>query len=115
MISLEKLMILAPLQKLPNNVGDLGKIIVATGFKWLPKVQQSPNLITLLVTLVTAIRFGESGKKLATLKDENCNKISFCICIAHILLNITWAIASSTCHSLTEGQILSNLQYTQCD
>ena len=32
-------MILTPLQKLPNNVGDLGKMIVATGFEWLPKVQ----------------------------------------------------------------------------
>ena len=40
MISLEKLMILKPLQKLPNNVGNLGKIIVATGFEWLPKVQK---------------------------------------------------------------------------
>ena len=34
-------MILTPLQKLPNNVGDLGKIIVATGFEWLPKIAQS--------------------------------------------------------------------------
>ena len=33
-------MILTSLQKLPNNVGDLGKIIVATGFEWLPKVQK---------------------------------------------------------------------------
>ena len=33
-------MILIPLQKLPNNVGDLGKIIVATIFEWLPKVQK---------------------------------------------------------------------------
>ena len=33
-------MILTPLQKLPNNVGHLGKIIVATGFEWLPKVQK---------------------------------------------------------------------------
>ena len=33
-------MILAPLQKLPNNVGDLAKIIVATCFEWLPKVQK---------------------------------------------------------------------------
>ena len=32
MISQEKWMILTPLQKLPNNVGNLGKIIVATGF-----------------------------------------------------------------------------------
>ena len=31
-------MILTPLQKLSNN--DLGKIIVATGFEWLPKVQK---------------------------------------------------------------------------
>ena len=33
-------MILAPIQKLPNNVGNLGKIIVATGFELLPKVQK---------------------------------------------------------------------------
>ena len=33
-------MILTPLQKLPNNVGDLCEIIVATGFEWLPKVQK---------------------------------------------------------------------------
>ena len=41
-------MILTPLQKLPNNVGDLAKIIVATCFEWLPKVQKSPNLVTLV-------------------------------------------------------------------
>ena len=40
MNSLEKWMILTPLQKMPNNVGDLGKIIVATSFEWLPKVQK---------------------------------------------------------------------------
>ena len=40
MISLEKRMILKTLQKLPNNVGNLGKIIVATGFEWLPKMQK---------------------------------------------------------------------------
>ena len=39
MISLEKLKILTHLQKLPKNVEDLGKLIVATGFKKLPKVQ----------------------------------------------------------------------------
>ena len=39
MISLEKLQILTPLQKLSKNVGDLGKLIVAKGFKNLPKVQ----------------------------------------------------------------------------
>ena len=40
-------MILTPLQKLHNNVGDYGKIIDATNFEWLPKVQKSPNLVTL--------------------------------------------------------------------
>ena len=40
-------MILTPLQKLPYNVVDLGKIFVATGFEWLPKVKKSPNLVTL--------------------------------------------------------------------
>ena len=39
MVSLEKLKILTPLQKLPKIVGDLGKIIVAKGFKKLHKVQ----------------------------------------------------------------------------
>ena len=39
MISTEKLKILTPLQKLPKNVGDLDKLIVALGFEKLPKVQ----------------------------------------------------------------------------
>ena len=39
MISPEKWKILTLLQKLPKNVGDLGKLIVARGFKKLPKVQ----------------------------------------------------------------------------
>ena len=33
MISQEKLKISTDLQKLPKNVGNLGKIIVATGFE----------------------------------------------------------------------------------
>ena len=40
MISLEKWEILTPLQKLPKNVGDLAKLIVAKGIKWLPKVRK---------------------------------------------------------------------------
>ena len=39
MISLEKLNILTPLQKMTMNMGDLIKLIVATGFQKLPKVQ----------------------------------------------------------------------------
>ena len=38
MILLEKWQILTSLQKLPKIVGDLGKKIVAKGFKKLPKV-----------------------------------------------------------------------------
>ena len=39
MVSLEKLMILTPLQKLTKNGEDWGKLIVAKCFKKLPKVQ----------------------------------------------------------------------------
>ena len=39
MISQEKLKILTLLQKLPKNVGDLDKSIVAKGLEKLPKVQ----------------------------------------------------------------------------
>ena len=39
------------IQKLPRNVRDLGKLIVAKGFKKLAKVQKAPNLVTLPTTL----------------------------------------------------------------
>ena len=39
MISLEKLKILTPLQKFPKNMGDLGKLIIAKGFKNLTEFQ----------------------------------------------------------------------------
>ena len=48
MISLEKLKILIPLQKLPKNVGDLDKLIIAKCFEKLPKTNKSPNLVPLL-------------------------------------------------------------------
>ena len=48
MVSLEKRKFLTPLQKLLKNVGELGKLIVTQGFEKLPKVQKSPNLVTLL-------------------------------------------------------------------
>ena len=47
MISVEKLKILTSFQKLPKKVGDLGKLIVAKGFKNCPKTNKSPNLVTL--------------------------------------------------------------------
>ena len=40
MISLEKLKILTPVQKLPKTMWGLGKLIVAKGFEKLRKVQQ---------------------------------------------------------------------------
>ena len=39
LILLEKWKILTPLQKLHQNVSNFGKIIVATAFEQLPKVQ----------------------------------------------------------------------------
>ena len=42
MISLEKLDILTPLQKLPMNVRDLVKLIAAEGFE---KSNKPPNLV----------------------------------------------------------------------
>ena len=39
MVSLVKLKILTNLQKLPKNIRDLGKLIVAKGFEKLPKDQ----------------------------------------------------------------------------
>ena len=38
-IPLEKWKTLTPLQKLPKNAGNFGKIIDATGFEKLPKAQ----------------------------------------------------------------------------
>ena len=39
MITLVKLKILTPLQKLPKNVVDFGKLIVAKGFEKMTKAQ----------------------------------------------------------------------------
>ena len=38
MISLDKLKILTPLQKLHKNLSDLGKLFVAKGFEKFPKI-----------------------------------------------------------------------------
>ena len=39
MISIVKLRILTPFQKLPKNLRELGKFMVAEGYEKLPKVQ----------------------------------------------------------------------------
>ena len=41
MISIETGQILTPLQKLPKNVGYMGKLIVATHFESCPKCKKS--------------------------------------------------------------------------
>ena len=56
MILQEKWMTLTHLQKLPKNVRDLDKLIVSKGFKNLPKVQKSPNLVTLVATNYTLLK-----------------------------------------------------------
>ena len=48
MISPAKWKTLITFQKLPKNVGDLGKIMVATGFESCPKCNKSANLVTLM-------------------------------------------------------------------
>ena len=50
-------MILTPLQKLPNNVGNLSKIIGATGFECLPKKQKSVKNDFILISLNLVFRF----------------------------------------------------------
>ena len=42
---------MTPLQKLTKNVRDLGKLIVAKGFKNLLKSNKLPNLVTLVSSL----------------------------------------------------------------
>ena len=63
MISLENWRILTPLLKLPKNVEDLGKLIVAKGLKKLPKVKKSPHLVTLGVSNKHASLRNEVTKK----------------------------------------------------
>ena len=45
------------LQKLPENVRDLGKLIVAKGFKSCPKSNKLPNLVTLVLLNNILIRW----------------------------------------------------------
>ena len=75
MISLEKWMILTPLQKLLYNVGDLGKIIVATSFEWLPKVQKITQSGHTALTrrgrkMGTNLQLDEIGGKLSQKSDS---------------------------------------------
>ena len=55
-ISLEKLKILTPLQTLPKNVGDLGKLLLPKALKSCPKYNKLPNLVTLVVASKSVIK-----------------------------------------------------------
>ena len=58
LISLENLKILTSLQKLPKNVGDLGKLIVAKGFEKLPKVQSLVTLVPWNISKMLTLKYG---------------------------------------------------------
>ena len=59
MISLEKWLILTPLQKLSKNVGDLGNWLLPKALKTCPKSKKSPNLVTLFTSLVKSNQVSE--------------------------------------------------------
>ena len=74
MISLEKIKILTPLQKLTKNEGDLGKLIVSKGFEKLPKVQKRPNLVTLSLKRRSMIKSGKISRALVVSFLSRLNK-----------------------------------------
>ena len=65
MISLQKIKDMSPLQKLLKIVGDLGKTIFPQALKSCPNSNKSPNLVTLLRTLLRSwyvtLRLGTNG------------------------------------------------------
>ena len=73
MISQEKLKILTPLQKLPKNVEDLGKLIIAKGLKKLPKVKKiaqsglTDSVFHYYATLILFKVVGKQGSKFSCL------------------------------------------------
>ena len=68
-------MILAPLQKMPKTVGDLGKLIVAKGFKKSPKVQKIAK------SGHTVSDVGKSGYEMPRMND-----LPICFGTANVLL-----------------------------
>ena len=77
MISLKKLNILEHSQKLPKTVGDLGKLIVAKGFKKLPKVQKIAKSGHTARNAYPQFASPFSGLHLRTLSDENSRRQFF--------------------------------------
>ena len=82
-------MILTPLQNLRKNVGDLGKLIVAISFEWLPKVQ----------------KIAKSGHTVGGLKSLNPSRsyLSPALC--------TYTLVFYLVHRITYAQVGSNIPY----
>ena len=73
MIILEITYILTPLQKLPNNVGDLGKLIVAKGFKKLPKPKFYRKTVGFSGIRTRIVRVkGKDAENLTTTTAQQC-------------------------------------------
>ena len=72
-------MILASLQKLPKNVKDLGKFIVAKGFKKLPKVQKSPTLVTLAMVHQVFFKHGPDPASFLFYFHPFCNTMTIMV------------------------------------
>ena len=94
MISKDKWIILKPLQKSPNNLGDLGKIIVATSFEWSPKVQKTPNLVTSYYYLDASISI-----RLEDLLSRASTYLflTLLVCISAFYLNVCMFICANVC------------------
>ena len=88
---------MTPLQKLPKNVGDLGKLIVAKGFKKLPKVQQ----------------IAQSGHTVGMPYQKICLKgqVSIAVCKAGIQLRLylpKWLCVQSVAVRCSKNRNFSN-------
>ena len=53
---------------MPENVGDLGKLIVAKGFKTCPKFNKLPNLVTLATITKGILKIARASDE--TISDE---------------------------------------------
>ena len=93
LISLEKWTILTPIQKLPKNVGDLGKLIVAKGFKKLPKVPKIAQsghtafLVPILLRSLNDTNKTKSIRGLTRLQKGKCQSIQYCSTLTSFSVN----------------------------
>ena len=88
---------MSPLQKLPKNVGDFGKLIVAKALKSGPKSNKSPNLVTLVVAQMVEVSL--LSPEVHCLNPVMCNFLkikskngpitaSFSVYFQHLTINI---------------------------